>query len=213
MTGGCGGPEAENPPEALPVIHVWGKGNEVFPHPYLSDRPCILKFRGKIRIAPGEKACFTAVLPPLLKFELEKEMVLAEAMPLVPQQTFFGTDTMHGEFGYSLSDVLLAKQEEETAAPSILIHCDIHIKNNTKTIIERDHFTVWPESLNLYTCHDRLIADTVEYEISGTEYKLRIVRVKNSGCRLLSAGVKNGAGEIFVRQSVDIIRNITKGIV
>jgi len=217
-TGDFGGPDIEDPPESLQVTCLCGDGEEVFPHPYLSDRPYKLGFREKIRIAPGQKLGFTAALPPVLKFELAPDAVLAQAMPLVPRQTFIGPDTMDGKFGYFLGGNLLSGWNEEsgengeTEIHSTLIRCDILIKNNAKTTIEPEHFVVYPETLNVYVRQGHLVADSQELEITGTEQKLKISRIENAGLRLVSAGTKSGVGEFIVSKNVDIIKDITKGI-
>ena len=195
------GPVTEEPPASLPKTYAWGAGEEIFLHPYLSDQPYILKFRETVKIMPGQKAWFIAELPPLLKFELSPEAVLAEAMPLVPHKTLFGPDTMIGKLGYSLYDALAPKQTEETTT-SILIQCNIFITNKSKTVFEMENFVIYPKPFNVYAHKDRLVADTMEFEILseilGTEYtnKTNLVQVKDKGYRLISAGTKGGVGEI-----------------
>jgi hypothetical protein len=121
---------------------------------------------------------------------------------------------MHGGFGYSLTDTLLPEElGQKEALPSVLIWCNIIIKNSSKTTAEQEYFTVYPEPLNVYVSRGRLLTDTLELEITGTESKLNINQIKDDNCRLLSAGTKSGAGEIFVNRSVSIIKHITKGIV
>jgi len=196
------GPVMEEPPASLPKTCAWGTGEEIFLHPYLSDQPYILKFRETVKIMPGQKACFIAELPPLLKFELSPEAVLAEAMPLVPHKTLFGTDTMIGKLGHSLHDALSPKQTEEATTTSILIQCNIFITNKSKTVFETEHFVIYPKPFNVYVHKDRLIADTLEFEILseilGAEYtnKTNLVQAKNKDYRLISAGTKSGVEEI-----------------
>jgi len=201
-TGKLGGPVTEEPPASLPKTCAWGAGAEILLHPYLSELPYILKFRETLKIMPGQKARFTAELPPLLKFELSPEAVLAEAMPLVPHKTLFGPDTMIGKLGYSLHDALVPKQTKETAAASILVRCDIFITNKSKTAFEMENFIIYPKPFNVYAHKDGLIADTMEFEIMseilGAEYtnKTNLVQVKDKGYRLISAGTKAGVEEI-----------------
>jgi len=207
LDGGTGGPEPEDPPGDLPVIRAWGIGEKVFLHPFLCDKPYVLTMGEKLRIAPGQECRFTAALPPLLKFELERGKALAEEMPFTMSKTFFGPDTMHGEICHSLPAVL----GDDAAANqnSALIHCEIILTNKTKTMFEPERIEVDPQQLNVYLCDDRLITDALEIDFLDTSCKLRIGKAKGKNQRLVSAGAKHGVGESFARKSVDIIKNIT----
>jgi len=204
---GIGGPEPEDPPADLPVIRAWGSGEKVFLHPYLCDKPYVLTMGEKLRIAPGQQCRFTATLPPLLKFELEKEKALAEEMPFTMSKTFFGSDTMNGQICHSLP----AFPDDDAAASqaSALIHCEVVLTNKTKTMLEPERVEVDPERLNVYVRDDRLVTDALELDFLDANCKLKIGRIKGRGQRLVSVGAKFGAGEIFARKSMDIIKNIT----
>ena len=206
------GPDTENPFESLPITSVWGTGDEVILHPYFSSPPYILNSRDKIRIAPGQKVYFTAFLPPMLRFEITSETVFSEFMPLVPSQTLYGPDTISGKLGYSLKDVLLPKQAEDMRSPSCLIRCDILIVNYSKTMFEPEYFVLLAEPLNVYVHMDRLVSDTLEIDVSGVDQKTNCFQIRSEG-RIVNAGNKNRAGENFIRQSVDIIKVITKDMV
>jgi hypothetical protein len=199
-----GGPDEEEPPENLPEIRVWGKGDKVSLRPGLSDRPYILKMREKLRIAPGQKISFTAALPPLLTFELAPDTILAQSMPLGLPQTFFGPDSMNGELGFTLAAGL---GQEELA--SVLIHCEVVIINGTKTVYEPGGIAIYPGIFNVYAHHDKLFADTLELEFHDTDYKTRIIEIKHKGYKLVSEGIKDSVGGSIVRRSADIIKSIT----
>jgi len=212
------GPETEDPPESLPVIHAWGSGENVFLHPYLSAQPYVLRLREKLRIAPGRHCRFTVLLPPLMKFELSPEKVLAEEMPFTMSKTFSGTDLMNGEICHSLTlffsnNAVAASatvpDHAEGAKPSAFIHCDILIKNNTKAMLEPGCITIHPEPLSVYVHQSRLVTDILELDFSEADCKPRVGKIHNAGYRLVSAGVKYRAGENFARRSVDIIKDIT----
>ncbi|MCL2601147.1 MAG: hypothetical protein FWD88_08200, partial [Treponema sp.] len=215
-----GGPDVAPPPVDLPLIHAWGSGESVFLHPYLCTRPYVLKLRDRLRIAPGRHCRFTVALPPLLKFELTPEKILAEEMPFTISKTFSGPDSMHGEICHSLPLTFFchdtAAPDEQPCAgsvpaalPSALIFCDITIMNNTKAMLEPDSVTVNPEPLSVYVHHDRLVTDALELDFSETDCRPRINKTRNVDYHLVSAGVKYSAGESFARRSVDIIKDIT----
>ena len=205
---GIGGPEAEEPPEDLPIIRAWGTGEKVFLHPYLCDKPYVLSMGEKLRIAPGQHCRFTVALPPILRFELEREKVLAEEMPFTLSKTFFGQDTMHGIICHSLPAFLgdAAAAERTTS----LIHCDVVITNKTKTVLEPERIEIDPAPLNVYAHDDRLVTDLLEIDFLEADCRLRIGKVGGRNRRLVSAGVKHGAGESLARRSMDIIKNITE---
>ena len=219
---GFGGPEAlapgDCPPESLPVIHAWGAGDSVFLHPYLSPKTYVLRLRERLRIAPGRRCSFVAALPPLLKFELG-ESLLAEEMPFAVPKTFMGPDFMNGEICHSLplafcrgSDAPLPEAPDLPAAPdapSAFIHCDIHIVNSTKDMLEPERVAVNPEPLSVYVHQGRLVADALELEYSEADCKPRVSKITQKGYRLVSAGAKYRVGESFARRSVDIIKDIT----
>ncbi|MDR2485898.1 MAG: hypothetical protein LBD55_10970 [Treponema sp.] len=204
------GPDAEEPPESLPVTRTWGPGEEVSLHPYLSAEPYILRVREKVAIAPGQSAYFTAVLPPVVRFESAPETVLAETMPITLPKTWFGPDTMNGEFGHSLTGGILPHNAGQETPPSLFIHGKILIKNSAKTMFELEHFVVYPEPLNIYVYKDRLISDTLELDFFGTDQKTTVGQPKEGDYRLISPGIKSGVGETIARRSVDIIKNITR---
>ena len=211
------GPKIQEPPETLPLTRAWGIGEEIFLHPYLSSQPYLLKAKEKIRLAYGQQISFTAILPPNLKFEITQDIVLNEAMPLAPQKTLIGQDPMTGILAHCLSDCFTPKEEgEKNENPSIFIQCEVIIKNNDKNMFEIQEFAIFPEQLNVYVCNDKLFADTVEYENCGeslgSEQKTTISQIKNSDYRLISAAAKNGANDTLVRQSVDILKNIARGM-
>ncbi|MDR2536335.1 MAG: hypothetical protein LBD29_09940 [Treponema sp.] len=205
-----GGPEERAPPESLSISNAWGFGDDVALHPYLSLKPYLLTVRERMRISPGMDVCFAADLPPLLKFELSPETVLAEAEPFSVSQTWFGADTMTGEFGYSLIGRLLPRQSKQKGSSSTLIHCEIYIKNNAKTMFDLDDFVVYPEHLNVYLYEDRLISDTLELEYLGTDEKINVNETKGYGYKLISPSIKTDVGTIIARRSVDLIKHITR---
>ena len=198
------GPFEEEPPDDLPVLHAWGKGENVLLAPHLSARPYILKIKEKVRLAPEQKIRFTAALPPLLAFELAPEAIVAQVMPLTLSQTFFGRDSMGGELGHSLT---VSLEQKET--PSILIHCEVVIKNLSKNVLEPDKIAIHPDPLNVYVHNDTLFTDTLELEFQDTDCRTNIVQISNRGYQLISKGVKSRVGETIVRRSADIIKNIT----
>jgi hypothetical protein len=217
LHGDSGGPEeGVAPPESALVTHSWGAGEEVSLHPYLSVQPYLLTVREKTRIAPGMETGFAADLPPLLKFELNPETVLDEAMPFEVPQTWFGLDTVTGEFGHSLGGALLPHQSKPEKSPATLIHCEIYIKNNAKIMFELNNFAIYPEPLNLYLYKDQLISDTLGLEFwgisefTGTNEKVTVNEIEGADYKLISPGVKTGVGETIARRSVDIIKNITR---
>jgi len=219
-----GGPETEAPPETLPIIHAWGSGESVFLHPYLSGRPYVLRLRERLRVAPGRQCRFTVALPPLLRFELAPENVLAEEMPFLMSKTFSGPDLMSGEICHSLPLVFACDLAAQTthhltatmtvplatpAVPSAFVFCDVVVKNNTRTALEPERIIVHPEPLSVYVHRDRLVTDTLELDYSETDCKPRVNHFGNAGYRLVSAGVRYRAGENFARRSADIIKDIT----
>jgi len=234
-----GGPETENPPEDLSITCAYGNGEGIFLHPYLSNQPYVLKINDKIRVVPGQKVYFTAILPPVFKFEQAQEVALAENMPLTTKRTLFGPDFMDGKLGHHLNNSFLSTNECESMPISTLIYCDIVIKNSAKTVFDLDqYFVVCPEPLNLkvyeqekfekyivnynkplniYLHDDRLITDTLELEISGDilgtgiEQKINIQN-KNLKDKLITMGTKTNLGDQIVRRSVGMIRDFTKDI-
>ena len=205
---GIGGPETGDPPVDLPTIRAWGTGEKVFLHPYLCDRPYVLTMGEKLRIAPGQQCRFSAALPPLLKFELDREKVLAEEMPFTLSKTFFGPDTMQGAICHSLPASL---GDDATAERTgALIHCEVVITNKTKTVLEPERVEVDPQPLNVYVNDDRLVSDALEIDFLETDCRLRVGKACGRNRRLVSAGVKYGAGGTFARRSMDIIKNITE---
>jgi len=222
--GDFGGPEAACPPEDLPVTRAWGAGESVFLHPYLSPLPYVLRPRERLRIAPGRSCRFAVALPPLLRFELAPERVLAEEMPFTVSRTFVGPNLMHGEICHSLSLVFehcaprhddVPDDDDRAArrgtgeAPSALIHCDITVVNSTKSMLEPESLTIHPEPLSVYVHRDRLVTDALALDFVDGECRPRVERTVAPGHRLVSAGVKYRAGESFARRSVDIIKDIT----
>jgi len=221
--GDFGGPDTAAPPEDLPVIHAWGTGESVFLHPFLCTLPYVFRLREKLRVAPGRHCCFTVALPPRLKFELTPEKVLAEEMPFTMSRTFHGSDIMHGEVCHSLrlafgSDgaphpmVLGAAHVASGAAAlesSAFIYCDVHIRNNTKDMLELERAVVNPEPLSVYSHNHTLVTDALELDYSDADCKLRVCKNTSKSYHLVSAGIKYSAGESFARRSVDIIKDIT----
>ena len=205
--GEFGGPEAEDPPEGLSLIHAWGSGDSVFLHPFLSAMPYVLRMREKFRVAPGRHCRFTAKLPPLLKFELAPEKILAEEMPFGMSKTFFGENPMSGEICHSL--VLAFDHDAPPPGPSAFIYCDVLITNSSKATLELERVIVHPEPLSVYVHQNRLVTDTLELDYTDADCKPRVEKCASSSYRLVSAGARYSAGESFARRGVDFIKDIT----
>ncbi|MDR0567954.1 MAG: hypothetical protein LBG87_01940 [Spirochaetaceae bacterium] len=217
LTDDFGGPdEGADPPADAALSTAWSAGDEASLHPCLSPQPYLLTVREKARVLPGMGTGFRADLPPLLKFELASDEVLSEAMPFIVPQTWFGQDTMTGEFGHSLLGRLSPHQEKPEEYPATLIRCEIYIKNNAKTAFDLDNFAVYPEPLSVYRYKDRLISDTLELEFlgvsefAGTMEKVTVNEIEGAEYTRISLGTKTGVGETIARRSVDIIKNITR---
>jgi hypothetical protein len=215
-TADYGGPEEGCEPSNADIAHSWAEGESVSLHPYLSPKPYLPTVREKVRILPGMGTGFVANLPPLLKFELSPEAVLAESMPFMVPQTWFGADTMIGEFGHSLIGALRSHQESAEEKSSILIHCEIYVKNNAKIPFDMDHFAVYPEPLNVYLHNNQLISDSLELEFlgilefTGAVEKVTVNEIECPDHQLLSPGIKTGVGQLIAKHSVNIIKNITR---
>lgn len=222
MKSSFSGPEiVDSLPESVATVSAWGLEDKIILRPHFGTLPYMLKVKEKARISPGQKVCFTAALPSLLKFELElADIVLAEAMPVTPRKTFFSTDTMSGQFSYILTNALVPKEKDKAGhpPPSSLINCDIIVKNSSKIVFEMDDFIVQTDSLNIYVSGDKLITDTLEFEffgglLGGVEQKTTISTIKNADCRLITSPSKSGwVGDVIARQSVDILKNIARGV-
>ena len=204
------GPLVEEPPDSLPVsaatISAPDTDEQVMLHPYLSDLPYIIKLREKLSLGSEQEIQFTAELPPILKFELAPEAVIAEITPFTLPRTFFGPDTMDGVLGYSLPADL-----EKKTKPSALIYCDILIKNRTKNTLTLECLALNTEALNIYFYENKLVTDILEIDFSEeTNYKTSVSQRRGEGYRLINTGLKCGLGENIARQSIDIIKNITQ---
>ena len=206
----AGGPEEADAPD-IPLTRVWGSGETITLRPGLGATPYLLKPKARepVKIAPEQEAVFTLSLPPVVRLETSGNVPLGEAMPLAPKQTWFGPDTMTGHFCHCVPGGL-APKTAESAEPSIFIRCDLCIKNRSKTLFAPERFVLYPAPLNVYARDRRLVADPVDLEFYGPDMDEKtIVRdLDDTSCRLVSAGVKTGAGEIFARQGMDIINHI-----
>lgn len=212
------GPQKEDPPDFLPVnvsrLTSGGMDGQIRLHPYFSSQPYILKLQEKLRLGQGQELIITAELPPVLKFELAPEAVIAEIMLVIPSRTLFGLDTMDGALGYSIPASL-----EKKTKPSALIYCDVLVRNNAKAALELEFLAIHPEPLNIYFYDNRLVTDILEMDFfEDADYKTSVRESSNrhtnhekdEGYRLVSAGTKCGLGENIARHSIDIIKNITQ---
>jgi hypothetical protein len=206
-----GGPEEGDAPR-LPCSSVWGEGESALLRPCLSAAPYLLKLRPgeSVKIAPEGEARFTVSLPPLVRLELDG-LVLGEAMPLAPPKTWFGPDTMSGCFCHCLEGGLRPGEDAPEPEPSAFVRCGLRVRNRSKTVFALERFLLCPAPLAVYERGGILVSDSVDFEFFGPDADGKTtVRpldgAGNADCRLLSPGVKTGAGELFARQSVAIIR-------
>jgi hypothetical protein len=208
------GPEEADPPD-VPVFFTWGKGLKVVLHPYLSAKPYLVTVKEKARVLPGIEGHFITVLPPIIKFELGPDAVLSEAMPFILPETWFGSDTVFGEKCLSLPGGLYPHPIGQSVEPMCfraLICCEIFVKNTSKTVFDLERLAIYPEPLNVYTHDGYLLSDSLELEFLGADLKVDVSQAKSEskGYKIISSGTKSGVGDILVRRSVDIIKNITK---
>ncbi|MDR2517866.1 MAG: hypothetical protein LBD13_00440 [Spirochaetaceae bacterium] len=213
-TDDCGGPEEAAPPD-IPLTRVWGSGETAVLRPCLSGTPYLLKLapRESVKIAPEQEAAFTLLLPPAVRLETDGPFTLGEAMPLAPKQTWFGPDTMSGHFCHLVTGGLAPETAEaEPPAPSCCIRGGLRVRNRSKTPFALERFVLYPPPLSVYAKGGLLAADPVDIEFYGPDMDEKtIVRdLGDASYRLVSAGVKTGAGETFARQSMDIIKHITQ---
>jgi len=207
-TGDFGGPEeCGPPPEGSGIVHSWEGGETLLLRPCLGPQPYALRPLERLRIPPGRHCRLSVSLPPLLRLELPQGKILAEGMPFLTSRAFFGPDLMRGEIGHSL-ELAVGQAREGEPAPSALVRCEVLIRNGTKAPIEPALIAIHPEPLSVYERGGALVSDLLELDFTDGDCRERPRRAGGPGCRLVSAGARQSAGESLARRGAGIIKDI-----
>jgi hypothetical protein len=202
-------PDNNAPPHDLSIASTWGVDGRVSLRPYL-PLPYFTTLHEKTRILPGVTVPFIVDLPPLLKIECSPNIALAEAMPYEVSKTWFGDDTTTGCLYYSLPSAVLPAASDAADYPAALVRCAITLKNTSKLPFDLRYLLIYPKSLSIYARGSQLVSDNLDFEYTGTDLKMNVLKQQTAGRALLTVGSKADPGEEFMRWSVDIIKNLTR---
>ncbi|MDR2149265.1 MAG: hypothetical protein LBO67_00260 [Spirochaetaceae bacterium] len=207
-----GGPFiGEGPGQEAPITGTWGEGMLATLRPYFSTKPYFVTVKERTRLLNGITVSFSVDLPPVLKFELPGDIVLAQAMPFSVSATWFGTDTTAGILCHSLPGALVPLGDTPLpAAPVPLIRSMITIKNHSKTTLDLDHLVIYPKQLAVYEQNGHLFSSILNLDFPGSSLRVDIPRAHDPNWNLLTPGVKSDLGELIVQWGIGMIKNLTQ---
>jgi hypothetical protein len=213
-----GGPHLAEIPEAKEseVSFVVGKGKKAALRPYFGGMPYLITIQDDIRIMPGAETHFSVMLPPLLRFELSPhEAPLAEYMPFLLSHTWFG-DGMAGILCHSLPSCFSRRSEEhinveEKSDFQSLIHCELLVRNTSKTELDLKQAAIYTDMLNIYEKNATLLTDDVVLDsLNDGNLKMSIHHHgQNKGYKKLSSSVGGAKSEMFVRRGAEFLKTMT----
>ncbi len=215
-----GGPLPCDPPESAPIEFAVAHGVRVALRPRLSELPYLIMSRNIIRILPGADARFNVALPPVIHFELENGPSLGETLPFILSRTWFG-DKTGGSLCLSMPTALdpRCRGEKEDRVPSntwdtetfrSLVHCEINVRNESKTAVNLERFAIFTDQINIYESDGILTTDLVVVNsLADGGLKVSIEENKHRGTGKLVTGSRVGTSELLVRRGVNFLRTIT----
>jgi hypothetical protein len=207
-----GGPfPSESPvPKETDFSFVVGKGKKAALRPYLSGMPYLVTIQDDIKIMPGAEMYFDVMLPPLLRFELSPNAILAEQMPFILSRTWFG-DNMAGTLCHSLPTILIPRCDENSINHQCLIHCKLLFRNTSKILMDLKQTAIYTDMLNVYEKDGHLVTDEVILDsLNDGNLKMSIHHYgQNKGYKKISRSINGGKSEMFVRRGVEFIKTMT----
>lgn len=197
-----GGPYLAESPDSddTAISFAVGKGKKAALQPFFYGIPYLATVQTEITILPGAETCFKVILPPHFRFELSPhETFLAEKMPFTLSRTWYG-DSMSGILCQSLPFLLRPQCGEKDFSqtitkPSSLIHCELLVRNTSKTPVNFKQAVIYTEMLNIYEKNDCLLTDTIVLD-SGNDGNLNMniqYQEKNKEYKKLSSSMSRGA--------------------
>jgi hypothetical protein len=203
-------------PKGAAISFIIGKGKKAALRPYLSEIPYLVTIQDNKKIMPGAETRFDIMLPPRLRFELSPhDPPLAEQMPFMLSHTWFG-DSMSGTLCQSLPSFSRSWRDEITiplmnANAQSLIHCELLVRNTSKSIVDLKQTAIYTDMLNVYEKDGRLETDEVILDsLNDGNLKMSIHPISiNHGYKKLSSSLSGGKSEIFIRRGVDFLKSMT----
>ncbi|MDR0688760.1 MAG: hypothetical protein LBG08_00625 [Spirochaetaceae bacterium] len=200
------GPEPDRAPRNLPEYSAVGVGRQVVLRPWFYEKPYCVNFRDRIRLMPETETRLDLALPPVLRLELAGGLELTRFTPFLLPETWSGEDTMSGFLGVSLS---VPSPPWSVTGASSFIHGEIIFRNQTKTILDIDRLVLYTDSLNVYKKEGDLRCETVVVDTnSNGELRINPRPGTPDGYEAIPVARKNGMGNILIRRSADLIKNI-----
>jgi hypothetical protein len=212
------GPEAAEPPTELQSSFTVARSAAVALRPRMSEMPYLVVARNDIRFSGGAEARFDVALPVVFRFELPGGEGIAEAMPYLLSNTWFG-DKAGGSLCWSLPTALdpICQGEVGEAGACVpfndcrsLVRCEIVVRNDSKMPLDLKRLAVYTELLNIYEEDGHLVTDPVR--VDGLADGLLRMSVADSppvdGRKLLTPA-RVGQREMFVRRGVNFLRSVT----
>jgi hypothetical protein len=204
----AGGPEPGLPPGDLPEYFATAAGRQVALHPYFYEKPYCVNFQDKIRLMPEAEIRLDLALPPVLRLELAGGLELVQFTPFLLSETWSGNDSMSGFLCLSLP---VQAHASRSAGGGSFIHGELIIRNRTKTILNMDCLVLSANSLNIYEKEGQLRCEGLLVDaIGGGEFRLSPQPGVPAGYNTITAAPKNVIGDIFMRRSADLIKNIAR---
>jgi hypothetical protein len=206
ITPHAGGPGTEPPPGDLPECFAVGTGRKVALRPCFYEKPYYINFRDKIRMMPETETRLDLALPPVLRLELAGELELIRFTPFLLSEAWSGEDSMSGFLCASLP---ACSHPSDFTGASSFIHGELIFRNLTKAIMDIDRLILYTNPLGIYEKEGRLCCETITADInSGGEFKINLRPGAPEGYETIIAPKKNGMGNILIRRSADLIKNI-----
>jgi hypothetical protein len=206
LTPHAGGPGSDPPPAGTREYFAVGTGRLVALRPCFYEKPYYINFRDKIRMLPETETRLDLTLPPVLRLELAGELELVRFTPFLLSETWSGEDTMSGSLCACLPT---AFHPSGFTGASSLIHGELIFRNHTKTVLDIDRLVLYTNSLGIYEKEGRLRCETITVDaVGGGEFKINLRPGAPDGYGTVALPRKNGVGNILIRRSADLIKNI-----
>jgi hypothetical protein len=202
-----GGPEEAPPPESLPNILSIGPGHRVMLRPSLSPKPYLAALETKTRLFPETKTVLDVFFPPLLQFELSRNLILAAFMPFVLRETWFGVNTTSGVLCLALPPPLVLGEKETPKPRDALIRGSLILWNRSKDPVDISRIIIYTEALAVYEEENRLYTDGIIMEfLAGGDLRIN-AQAPGKPMKRISRN-SHGTRNVLIRRGTDFIKEI-----
>ena len=186
--------------------------------PFLPEKPFLISLGG-IKLYPGMKTTLKLEIPPQLRLIAEKSAGSAPKhifsfVPFMVKETWCGKNSMDGYLCSSLpvningktAGVADDKNAQENVLCPLSVHCNMTIRNRTKSVLELKTIPLYASGLSVYEKGGKLISDAPLVDVLENNFHMTVETARNEHSTLLVQGNKSDLR--FINQGTRIIKNI-----